>query len=71
MSGDRPDDESVTLWIADLGRDVADDAVQKLWGRYFDRLVHRARARLRAAPRRPADEEHVALIRKAWEREEK
>ena len=61
MSGDRPNDASVTLWIADLRRDAADDAAQKLWGRYFDRLVHLARGRLRTAPRGPADEEDVAL----------
>ena len=37
------------------------DAAQELWGRYFARLVALARARLRAVPRRAADEEDVAL----------
>src|SRR5262249_12191797 len=37
------------------------DAAELLWGRYFHRLVGLARARLRAADRRAADEEDVAL----------
>ena len=36
-------------------------AAQELWGRYFGRLVGLARAQLRSAPRRAADEEDVAL----------
>src|SRR5437016_2985516 len=36
-------------------------AAQPLWDRYFQRLVELARARLRVAPRRLADEEDVAL----------
>lgn len=53
---------SVTRWLGDLeaGGD-ADAAAQALWQRYFDQLVHLARARLRVAPRGPADEEDVAL----------
>ena len=55
-------DGSVTRWIGDLvAGDVAGSAAQKLWERYFDRLVHLARARLQAVPRRMADEEDVAL----------
>jgi len=51
---------SVTLWIDRLK--VGDpDAAQKLWERYFRRLVGLARKKLRAAPRRAADEEDVAL----------
>jgi DNA-directed RNA polymerase specialized sigma24 family protein len=51
---------SVTYW---LGRLKAGDraAAQQLWEDYFQRLVRLARARLRAAPRRAADEEDVAL----------
>ncbi len=51
---------SVTHWI---GRLKAGDpeAAQKLWEAYFQRLVRLARGRLRAAPRRAADEEDVAL----------
>jgi DNA-directed RNA polymerase specialized sigma24 family protein len=46
-----------------LGRLKAGDraAAQQLWEGYFQRLVRLARARLRAAPRRAADEEDVAL----------
>ena len=56
------DDGSVTRWIGDLvASDAADPAAQKLWERYFDRLVHLARDRLRAGPRGPADAEDAAL----------
>ena len=53
---------SVSRWIGDLagGGDV-EAAAQQLWERYFERLVHLAHARLRAAPRGPADEEDAAL----------
>ena len=36
-------------------------AAQQLWERYFQRLVGLARAQLRDAPRRAADDEDVAL----------
>src|SRR6516164_710913 len=51
---------SVTQW---LDRLKAGDphAAQKLWERYFRRLVGLARKKLGAAPRRAADEEDVAL----------
>jgi DNA-directed RNA polymerase specialized sigma24 family protein len=53
---------SVTRWIGDLvAGDAAGSAAQKLWERYFDRLVHLARDRLRAGPRGPADAEDAAL----------
>jgi DNA-directed RNA polymerase specialized sigma24 family protein len=53
---------SVTRWIGDL-RAGGDSAAQHLWERYFDRLVHLARNKLRAVPRRGAaeDEEDAAL----------
>src|SRR4051794_39017001 len=53
---------SVTRWIGDL-RSGGDAAAQRLWERYFDRLVHLARNKLRALPRRGAaeDEEDAAL----------
>lgn len=55
-------DGSVTRWLDDLkGGEGADAAVKPLWERYFEQLVRLARARLRAAPRGPADEEDVAL----------
>jgi DNA-directed RNA polymerase specialized sigma24 family protein len=51
---------SVTCWLEQL---KAGDrtAVQKLWEGYFPRLVNLARAKLRHAPRRAADEEDIAL----------
>jgi DNA-directed RNA polymerase specialized sigma24 family protein len=52
---------SVTHWIGDLQAGDLGDATRRLWGRYFDRLAHSARAKLRAAPRGPADGEDVAL----------
>lgn len=52
---------SVTRWIIELARGDADEAARRLWDRYFDQLVHLARARLRAAHRGPADEEDAAL----------
>src|SRR5437899_9640067 len=51
---------SVTRWIDRL-KAGDPDAAQKLWEKYFRRLVGLARDRLRAAPRRAADEEDVAL----------
>src|SRR5262249_8542604 len=51
---------SVTRWI-DALKAGDPDAAQKLWERYFRRLVGLARQKLRAAPRRAADEEDVAL----------
>jgi DNA-directed RNA polymerase specialized sigma24 family protein len=53
-------DGSVSRWLAPL-RDGNPTAVQRLWERYFRRLVGLARLKLRGAPRRAADEEDVAL----------
>jgi DNA-directed RNA polymerase specialized sigma24 family protein len=51
---------SVTHWLALLqAGDPA--AARPLWERYFRRLVALARAKLRDAPRGPADEEDAAL----------
>lgn len=56
------DKGSVSIWVGSLkAGDQA--AAQKLWDRYFDKLVHVARAKLRAR-RRPGvveDEEDAAL----------
>jgi RNA polymerase sigma factor (sigma-70 family) len=54
------DDGSISTW---LGRLADGDrlAAEQLWRRYVHRLVGLARARLRDAPRRVADEEDVAL----------
>jgi DNA-directed RNA polymerase specialized sigma24 family protein len=52
--------ESITHWLGQLqAGDHA--AAQKLWERYFHRLVGMARVRLQGTPRRAADEEDVAL----------
>jgi DNA-directed RNA polymerase specialized sigma24 family protein len=51
---------SVTQWIRTL-RQGDQAGAQRLWETYFRRLVGLARARLRDAPRRIADEEDVAL----------
>jgi DNA-directed RNA polymerase specialized sigma24 family protein len=57
----RPDAEgSVTRWIGDL-KAGGDGAAQHLWERYFDRLVHMARNKLRGRHRAVADEEDAAL----------
>jgi DNA-directed RNA polymerase specialized sigma24 family protein len=52
--------DSVTQWINAL-KQGNQSAAQGLWEAYFRRLVGLARARLRDAPRRMADEEDVAL----------
>ena len=51
---------SVSRWLASL-RAGDHAAAQRLWERYFRRLVGLARAKLQGAPRRAADEEDVAL----------
>ncbi len=53
-------DDSVTQWIHRLK--AGDRAgVQRLWERFFGRLIGLARKKLHSAPRRVADEEDVAL----------
>jgi DNA-directed RNA polymerase specialized sigma24 family protein len=55
-----PSGESVTHWIRQLkGGDAV--AAQKLWERYFDRLVGLARKKLQGARRLAENEEDVAL----------
>jgi DNA-directed RNA polymerase specialized sigma24 family protein len=51
---------SVTRWITEL-KQGDESAAAELWRAYFRRLAGLARARLRDAPRRIADEEDVAL----------
>jgi DNA-directed RNA polymerase specialized sigma24 family protein len=51
---------SVTGWI-DHARQGDEQAAARLWQRYFHQLVGLARAALKGAPRRAADEEDVAL----------
>ncbi len=54
------DDGSVTTWIHALSAGN-DDVAQRLWERYFGRMVDLARAKLRTSSKRAADEEDVAL----------
>jgi hypothetical protein len=61
MPNDPREQRSVTFWLAGLRGEVRDEPAERLWGRYFDRLVHLARARLRAAPRARANEKDAAL----------
>jgi DNA-directed RNA polymerase specialized sigma24 family protein len=53
-------DDAVTRLIDRL-RAGDEDAAERLWRRYFPRLVRLARVHLRGLPRRAADEEDVAL----------
>lgn len=55
-----PVEESVTFWIEQL-KAGDKEAARPLWERYFSRLVHLARQRLRGTRRAVADEEDVAL----------
>jgi RNA polymerase sigma factor (sigma-70 family) len=50
---------SVTHWIHDV-RDGDPEAVQRLWERYFQRLVGLAQTKLKSGQRRVSDEEDVA-----------
>jgi DNA-directed RNA polymerase specialized sigma24 family protein len=51
---------SVSDWM-ERARQGDDAAADQLWERYFQQLVSLARAALKGAPRRAADEEDVAL----------
>jgi DNA-directed RNA polymerase specialized sigma24 family protein len=53
-------DSSVTIWL-DAARAGDDQAIQKLWDRYFQRLVRLAAKKLPDHQRRDVDEEDVAL----------
>ena len=53
-------DDSITVWIDGL-RDGNEESAQRLWERYFARLVFLANARLPQGYRRDFDEEDVAL----------
>jgi DNA-directed RNA polymerase specialized sigma24 family protein len=56
-----PQDASVSLWLKQLQAGNVDVPMQKLWERYFKRLVGLARTKMGNLPRRMADEEDVAL----------
>lgn len=53
-------DESITQWIGGM-RHGDESSVQRLWERYFTRLVHLADRRLPAHVKRIRDEEDIAL----------
>src|SRR4051794_39710961 len=53
-------DDAVTLWLEGL-REGDAEAAQKVWSRYFERLVCLAGSRLPEHARRDYDEEDVAL----------
>ncbi len=55
------DDSSVSGWIKQLVAGNTGEPVEKLWQRYFEKLVDLARLNLGRAARRAADEEDVAL----------
>lgn len=55
-----PSEGSVSQWLGAL-REGEGEAVERIWQRYFHRLVGLARTKLGTSPRRVADEEDVAL----------
>ncbi|HEV3020861.1 MAG TPA: ECF-type sigma factor [Pirellulales bacterium] len=55
-----PDDGSVTHWLVEA-KAGSDAATQRLWERYFKKLVRLARGKLGGVARRSFDEEDVAL----------
>ena len=54
-------EESISHWVRRLREEGDEIAAQKLWDRYFDRLVLYARKRFGTARRRAFDEEDAAL----------
>jgi hypothetical protein len=55
------EDSTVTLWMRQLLAGDTDRSAQKLWERYFQKLVMLARIQLKGLPRQIQDEEDVAL----------
>ncbi len=53
-------DETVTHWIGRL-KSQDEEALKKIWERYFDRVVRSARKRLKGGPRSSSDEEDIAV----------
>jgi RNA polymerase sigma factor (sigma-70 family) len=50
--------ESISVWIKQL-KDGDAEAAQRLWNRYYERLINLARKKLQDSPRRASDEEDV------------
>ena len=55
------DHDSVSNWLEQLKNGPRDGAIDRLWERYFERMVRLAGNHLRSRPRAAADEEDVAL----------
>jgi RNA polymerase sigma factor (sigma-70 family) len=53
-------DSSVSQWIVQL-KDGKAEAAEKLWQRYFEKVVGLARKKLGSAPRQMMDEEDIAV----------
>lgn len=60
MSQDHSYEQSVTNWIHGL-QEGNEEALEKLWERYFHRLTELAKGKLRNIPTRVSDEEDIAL----------
>ncbi len=57
---DEQEKRSVSIWVNNLkGGDA--DAAQQLWGRYFQKLVKQAQAKLRDCPPQGTDAEDIAV----------
>ncbi len=56
-----PEESSVSQWIEDLKAGSV-SAAEKLWRRYYTRIVRLAQRELNGAPRRTADEDDVAQL---------
>ena len=54
-------DHSVTVYIQGL-RDGDEEASQKIWERFYERLIRLADRKLKESPRRVANEEDVVTV---------
>ena len=59
MSSDRNNNE-ITLWIKLLDQETP-EAFERVWQHFYERLVEYSARKLKAAPRREADEEDIAV----------
>jgi RNA polymerase sigma factor (sigma-70 family) len=55
------DNDPVTTWLRNLSTEGGEEAAQRLWERYFERLIRLARKKLGPGKRRMSDEEDVVL----------
>jgi len=62
MSANEPDCEhEITVWLNQISA-KPDEAMNEIWGAYFDRLVTYAKRKLGGMPRRAVDEEDIAAM---------